>query len=180
MCLHPSLPLKKNPWRLQNKEEKRISKKGIQAWVHQNPVGEKLPAGMVERYIQMNKVHWVFHTSSASQSTSLLAGNHKLPSGPLPCQCMQYSVFFPCSCLSTILSMKNSCWLSMVIRSGGRSAWEGNRSLLFSVKSFTSEEWRTGKMLGRFGKSRVLGIALVWGLRWEDAHNPSFIEKLGA
>ena len=54
----------------------------------------------------------------------------------------------------------------MVIGSSGISAQEGKRLLLFSVKGLISEVWKTGKVLGRLGKSRVsveffLSVSLI-------------------
>ena len=49
-----------------------------------NPVGEKLPAGLVE--CTDERGWWSNQISKSLQSLISSAGNHKLPSGPLPCQ----------------------------------------------------------------------------------------------
>ena len=55
--------------------------------------------------------HWL----RAWQSSSSFSESQMSPSGPSPLQWTRYWIFFPCRLLSTILSTKNSCCLSIKI-----------------------------------------------------------------
>ena len=131
--------------------------------MHQNPLGKKLPRRVkvckpiytLRITLRGRVVLFACQVSSASQSSSSLAGSHLSPSGPSPCHRTRYWI---CLCLvlsSTIFSMKNSCSPLTSIGLGGLSAREGKRLLSFSLKGETSEEWKTGNALGAFGMSRV-------------------------
>jgi hypothetical protein len=110
-------------------------KKGYTAWVRQNPVGQKLPAGKSEATLEGPAAWRDSHKSRASQSESSEAGSHLSPSGPSPCHQIRYRVCFPC----LRLSMKNSSWPSIVTGVGGTSEREGKKELSFSEKRRTSE-----------------------------------------
>ena len=125
-------------------------KKGTQHGCIKNPVGKSywlVCSKLSTKVKALETLHlWLIHVSSALQSASFSMGNQRLPLEPSPCLQTWYKVLCPCLHLSTILSMKSSCWPSTVIGSGGMRAWEGKRLLSFSEKGQTSEVWKTGNM----------------------------------
>ena len=109
----------------------------------------------------------VFHLSKASQSSSSPAASHSSPSGPSSRQRTKYCVCLPRRHSSTILSTKNSFALSIMIGSGGCRAHWGKRVSLFSMKGWTSDVWKTGKIFDVLGISSVtvecfLSAVTIW------------------
>lgn len=99
--------------------------------------------------LQANQMSRVLHSSSSSLSSQMS------PFGHSPHHLTRNCILLPCHCSSTILSMKNSCWLSIFMGSGGCRAQVGKRLLSFLWNGFTSDKWKTGNSLNWFGSANI-------------------------
>lgn len=95
------------------------------------------------------------HLSNASQSSSLLTGSQRSPSGPSPCHRTRYCIPVHLWHSSMILSTIHSSFPSMFTGFSGCRARVPKRKLLFSWNSFTSDVWKTGKRVDLLGSTSI-------------------------